>query len=274
MKNLKKLFAVIVVVAMLATFMVPAFAAAPSDIEGRDCEDAVTRLVALGIITGRPDGTFAPDDTISRAEFAAVVVRALGYDTAAGAARGQTRFTDVTAEHWASGYINLANSAGIVNGRPDGTFGPNDPVQFEEAITMIVRALGYEPKAKALGGYPNGYLSIAAEKDITKDVSAIAGMGATRGDVAVMIDASLDVPMMVQSTWGEFPEYEEDEDKTLLSKLGVDEIKSDEDAGVDAIVTAVPNSDSSLDEDEIEIDGDVYTVIGTCRFRQPPGYWK
>jgi len=216
MKNLKKLFAVIVVVAMLATLAVPAFAAVPSDVQGTEYENAVGRLVALGIITGRPDGSFAPDETITRAEFAAVVVRSLGYDTAAAAAKGQTKFSDVAADFWAAGYINLANSLGIINGRPDGTFGANDPVRFEEAITMIVRALGYEPKAKTLGGYPAGYLAIASQEDIDEDVNGATGMFAPRGLVAQLVNNSLEVPMMEQTGFGTETYFSVNDDKTLI----------------------------------------------------------
>jgi len=217
MKNLKKLFAVIVVIAILATFAIPAFAAVPSDVEGTEYETAVKRLVALGIITGRPDGSYAPDETITRAEFAAVVVRAYGYDSAAAAAKGQTRFSDVSADYWASGYINLANSLGIINGRPDGTFGPNDPVRYEEAMTMIVRALGYEPKARALGGYPSGYLAIGSQEDIDRGAEGAAGMFAPRGLVAIMVDNALEVDMMEQTNFGTETRYEVVPGKTLIS---------------------------------------------------------
>ena len=202
MRNLKKLLAVLTVVALMATLFVMPAAAAPSDVAGTAYESAVTRLNALGIITGREDGKFYPNDTITRAEFAAVVVRALGYGDAATAAKGQTKFSDVASDFWASGYVNLASSLGIIKGRPDGTFGANDKVLYEEAVTMIVRALGYEPAAVAKGGYPTGYLVIAAEEDVLDDAQGLTGTPASRGLVAQMTDNALEVALMIQTGYG------------------------------------------------------------------------
>jgi hypothetical protein len=73
-------------------------------------------------------------------------------------------------------------------------------------------------------------------------------MAANRGDIALMIDNALTVPMMVQKTWGQFPEYAEDPDQNLLKKLGVDEVK--------AVVTSIPRVNSKLDDNEIIIDAE------------------
>ena len=251
---MRKILSMVLVLSLVLGSFGFAFAA-PADVEGTDYEDAVTRLSALEILSGFPDGTFRPDETVTRAQFAKIMVTALGVGEAAKYAAGETKFADVAADHWAAGYINVASDMGIINGYGNGTFGPEDQVTYAQAVTMIVRGLGYEPKAQAMGGYPGGYLAVAAEKEITEDVNVVNTLAATRGDVALMVDASLDVPMMVQTTWGQYPEYEEDEDKTLLTdKLGVDELEVQ--------VTAVPNSDSNLDEDEIKLDGDTYTLIG------------
>ena len=125
---------------------------------------------------------------------------------------------------------------------------------------MIVAALGYTPKAEQMGGYPGGYLAIAAEKEISDGVTVINNMAANRGDIALMIDNALTVPMMVQKTWGQYPEYAEDEDQTLMKKLGVKEIE--------CRVVAIPRIDSKLDDNEIRIgeaedskDNGVYEVI-------------
>lgn len=243
-KVLVTLLALIFILGTVATgFAAPA---SFSDVDDQDVKDAVTRLSALDILSGYPDGTFKPENTITRAEFAKIIVTALGVGDAAEYARGVTKFSDVPATHWASGYINVASDMGIINGYGNGKFGPEDKVTYAQAITMIVRALGYEPKAKALGGYPGGYLAIAAEKDITENVTIVNSLAANRGDIAIMVDAALDVPMMVQKTWGQYPEYEEDPDKTLLSdKLNVDEIEGR------VIENAKLNED--LDKDEVKI---------------------
>lgn len=254
---MKKILALVLALTLaLGTFSFAA--AAPEDVVGTDYEDAVNKLVYLGIIAGFPDGTYRPAEPVTRAQFAKIIVTALGVGEAAQYAAGATKFADVPADHWATGFINVAVDLGIINGYPDGTFAPENSVTYAEAIKMIVAALGYTPKAEAMGGYPGGYLAIAAEKEISDGVTVVGSLAANRGDIALMIDNALTVPMMVQKTWGQFPEYEEDEDQNLLKKLGVKEIEGR--------VIAIPRVDSKLDDNELRLgeagsDNGVYEVI-------------
>lgn len=228
MRNLKRFLAVVVTIAMVAMFSISAFAAVPSDVKGTEFEAAATRLIALGILTGYPDGTFGPNDTITRAQFAAVVVRALGLEDSAKAATGQTKFADVGATYWAAGYINMATSLKVINGYPNGKFGPEDKVTYEQAVAMVMRALGYSPKAETLGGYPSGYLVVANDEDVTKGINGVAGTPAPRGLVAKLVDNALETPLMIQVGYGTEIKYvksgEEDTDEqTLLdTKLKLD----------------------------------------------------
>lgn len=265
MHNLKKVVAVIAVLAMVLGTMVTGFAATVtpakvgSDVAGTDYETAATELAALGIMTGYPDGTFKPGNQITRAEFATLVVRALGLESAAKLTTAKPAFSDVNADYqWAWGYITVATENGIIKGYPDGTFGPAKPVTYAEAVAMLVRALGYEPAVT--GTWPVGYLSKGSELGITDDVKVSADGYANRGDVAVMLDNALDIDMMEQTGYGTDISYEVKEGKTLLSdKLKVDEYE-------DYVVTATPKVDSSLDDDEIKMvdengkNEDTYTV--------------
>lgn len=244
---MKKTLALVLALTLaLGTFSLAA--AAPPDVEGTKFEDAVARLVNLGIISGFPDGTYKPGEAVTRAQFAKIIAAALGLGETAGFAAGETKFSDVAADHWASGYVNVAVDLGIIAGYPDGTFMPEKEVTYAEAIKMIVAALGYTPKANDLGGYPTGYLAIAAEEGITKGIAVSENGPANRGDIAIMVDNALTVPMMVQTTWGEIPQYAPDKDQTLMKKLGVEEIEGR--------VVAIPRVDSKLDENEIRIDGE------------------
>jgi hypothetical protein len=247
MKKARKLLITLLILTFVLSTVSVGFAATSfSDVKDTKVADAVTRLSALNILNGYPDGTFKPDNPITRAEFAKIVVNAVGVGKAAEYAKGVTQFKDVPADYWASGYIKVAADMKIVNGKGNGLFDPNANVTYAEAITMIVRALGYEPKAQALGGYPGGYLAIAAEKDITKDVNVVNTLAATRGDVAKMVNNSLEVKLMEQTGFGTNTIYEE-VDKTLLtSKLSVDELVG--------VVTAIPKTDNTLNEDEITLE--------------------
>ena len=206
MKNLKKVFALVVAFSMMLSCAV-AFAAYPDVTEDTQYASAIATLSALGIVGGDDQGNFNPESTITRAEFTKIVCEIQAMSGEGN--KGATAFTDVAADHWASGYINFATSMGIVNGMGDGTFVPEGPVTYEQAIKMLVVALGYDPMAKTMGGYPTGYLAVAQQKGVLKGVQAPASTDpAPRNLVAQMTYNALDVPMMVQTGFGNQVTYE------------------------------------------------------------------
>ena len=107
--------------------------------QGQWFNPAISTLSNAGIISGYPDGTFKPNGYITRAEFATIAVRffEVQYD-------GKDLFPDIST-HWAKDYINQAGSAGLVNGYPDGTFGPNKNITRAEAVTLVNRTLDRHP---------------------------------------------------------------------------------------------------------------------------------
>ena len=125
MKDLRKVLALVIAFTMMLGFGVSA-SVFPDVADDASYAEAVTTLNALGIMCGDDKGEFRPDATITRAEAAAVVIRAKGLEEASNGAKGATAFSDVAADHWATGYINLASQSGIVNGFTDGTFRPEE----------------------------------------------------------------------------------------------------------------------------------------------------
>ncbi len=180
-----------------------------------DCrEDAAKRerkkkkadkIKEYGVFKGDPDGSLREADSITRAEFAAVICRILGID--ADDIDDVDEFDDVGDWHWAKGYINAARKAGIIEGKGSNRFDPEGKISNEEAIKMIVAAMGYAPKAEQLGGYPHGYVSTANQLGVTTDLTVENAAEAVRGDIIEMIYNSLDIPMMLQSAFGENAEY-------------------------------------------------------------------
>ena len=217
MKNLKKIAALVIVLAMALSTV--AFGAVYSDVAAdASYNEAVEVMSALGLLKGYEDGTFGPDKTITRAEFAAVIVRALGMEDAAAGAAVNTIFTDVTASHWGSGYVQVANQQGIIAGYGDGTFGPDDEVTYEQAVKMIVCALGYDKMFENVANaYPAGYISQANKLGITVGAIGRIGDKASRAIVARLVYNALDVELMEQTTFGT-DNYWSDVDDTLLSK--------------------------------------------------------
>lgn len=204
MKNLKKVIALVAVFALVFT-TVTAFASSFVDVEdSANYTEAVEALNKLGIITGdtneNGEATYRPDDSVTRAEMAALVSRIQGFNASSQAA---TPFADVPTTHWASGYIAAAAQTGIVNGYGDGNFGPEDPVLYEQVIKMVMVTLGYEPFAAANGGYPTGYTIAASRYDVTKDVTGgVAGQPAPRATIAQILYNAIDTPLMQQYYYG------------------------------------------------------------------------
>jgi hypothetical protein len=215
---MKKLLALMLSVAMVLTMGTSVMAY--SDVEeGTYVSEAVTVLSNLDILNGYEDGTFKPEATITRAEMAKIVCETLGYY---GMGSDKTPFDDVEPKHWAAGYINTAAGLGIINGYGNGKFGPEDTVTYEQAVKMVVCALGYEPMATSKGGWPKGYTSVAAQIGLTKGMSSSA-----RGDIAILIYNALTTPVMEQTSYGSDDRYEvldgagNKEYKTILTKRDI-----------------------------------------------------
>ncbi|MBR5155835.1 MAG: S-layer homology domain-containing protein [Clostridia bacterium] len=186
------------------------------DIADTKYAEAARILGALGIMVGDAEtGNFRPNDNILRSEMAKVSVYSVGLEEVAKSAVHKTRFPDVVSNHWANGPINVADQQGMVIGDDVGTFRPDDPVLFQEAVTIMVRALGYEPRAATVGGYPTGYMVVASENQMLKGITATAAAPATRGDIAQLVFNSLTVNLMEQTGFGANASYEV-VDKTLL----------------------------------------------------------
>lgn len=189
MKSIKKSLTLLLAAALILTVFTTVTAKTFPDVdESADYAEAASMLGDLGIFEGDQNGNFNPDATITRAEFAKVLSVTQGAEVTS---QTETEFSDVPKEHWASGYIAAATGQGIINGYGDGNFGPDDPVLFEQAVKMIVAAAGFNDEAMAIGGYPHGYIMVAADRGIVKDITAKVDDSALRKTVALLLANSL-----------------------------------------------------------------------------------
>ncbi|MGG1553618.1 InlB B-repeat-containing protein [Paenibacillus ferrarius] len=108
------------------------------DVESHWAKDAVNDLGARMVVGGVDEHHFHPDASITRSEFTAILVRALGLADSMSASR---TFTDVNEDAWYNGSVAAALSYGLIEGDADGTFHPDRTITREEAITMIYRAM-------------------------------------------------------------------------------------------------------------------------------------
>ena len=199
---MKKVLSIVLSIAMVICLM-PAMAfagtatasqaaAAYNDTEGTACEGAVNVLSALGVVSGYEDGSYKPEQVVTRAEMAKLIITALGVDDYAKATVSQ--FTDMSGASWAIPYVEYAANLGIVNGYGGGLFGPSDTVTYEQALTMVVRALGYTDEAKEMNGtWPAIYVQKASALGLLEDVENGGTIGANRGDVAIILYNALEV---------------------------------------------------------------------------------
>lgn len=144
------------------------------DIANHWAKAQIERAAGLGIVTGYPDGTFRPNGLVTRAEFAAMLIRALGMTTDASDAPDFR--DDIPA--WARPVVAKAAEAGLVAGYEDGTFRPGNRIMRAEMTVMIIRALGREPA-------PDGRTSFADRERIPAwahpSVAEAVKLGLVRG---------------------------------------------------------------------------------------------
>ena len=178
---------------VIGTYILPVYADTIfTDVDSSHyCYDAVMKLKNTGIINGYEDGTFKPNNFVSRAEMATLMCLMCKSETPKTAS---IPFKDVSESHWASKYISSASEKNIISGSGNGLFRPDDNVTFEEAVKMVVMATD---KGKHITPYKSGwskaYLEIAEHTGITREVKGQKGENATRADVAVMIDNALTI---------------------------------------------------------------------------------
>ncbi|GGG84323.1 hypothetical protein GCM10010918_47680 [Paenibacillus radicis (ex Gao et al. 2016)] len=214
----KSLLAFVLAFSLVLSVAVPAFAATPSDAVGKKEQSAIEELVALGIINGYADGSFKPDNNITRAELAKIVVSATGGASAAALMQNvKPQFKDVKVNEWYTGFINVAATKGYIFGDAGtGKFRPNDNIKFEEVVAIIIRALGYNDK-NLLGSWPYNVLVKAEDIELFKNVDIKPGTLATRAVVAQVTSNGLSQPLV---KWDAEKQYYVAAGGILISKLG------------------------------------------------------
>ncbi len=190
---MKRTISVLLSLALLFT-LAPA-AGAFSDIQDLETAQEVAVLRMMGVIDGISEERFAPEATLTRAQFCKMAVIFKGDGEQEPLYRGRTIFPDVRSTHWARGYINLAVSTTIgagedgkggvrlIRGMGDGTFQPDRSVSYAEALAILLRLLGYTD-ADAGMNWPAGYLSLAAKTGLSEGLSLAAGQPLTRAQAA------------------------------------------------------------------------------------------
>lgn len=145
------------------------------------------------------------NEEISRAEFARLTVRLTNREQFAYAMGTTDAFSDVVQSHWANIYIGLLRSLKIISGDGSTCFYPERAITYNEALKILVGALGYDLYAQSEGGYPFGYNAVAMRLGMTKGVEC--GDVLTYEDAMQMFYNCLDIGYMEQQTTTGNEEY-------------------------------------------------------------------
>lgn len=254
MKNSKRLLAMILSFVMIVSMAQVVLGAEGqskfSDVSNDEIySSSVATLNLMGVINGYEDGTFKPEQNVTRAEFTAMLMRTLGYGSEGSKSAEGLPFTDIddndSSINWSIPNINTAYSMGIINGYEDNTFRPNANVAYEEAIKMIVCTLGYGANADvSLNPWYTDYILAANQITLTKTASKLGAeqTPASRACIAQLLYDALDIKLI---------ENGKKTDKTILSDyLGY--IKN---TGIISSngVTSLTSTDVNLRDDEIQI---------------------
>lgn len=167
------------------------------DIQDPKVAEAAEFLRLLGVVDGTGENAFTPDRVLTRAEFCKMAVELMGNGDKVAAQINRTVFLDVPSTHWARGYINVATQAstdgentvpGIIRGDATGRFHPDDQITCAEAVTILMRVLGYSDGAVGFGAnWYDGYMSTAASVELTEGLSLQPTATMTRGETARLL---------------------------------------------------------------------------------------
>ena len=190
----KRLLTVLLAMTVVCTyFTIPAAASETDEITEsnntyyRGYEQILPLLTELKIMNGDPNGDLRLGDTVTRAEFTKIAVAASDYRNNVASQLSISPFYDVPYTNWSAPYVRVGVTNGLVSGYPDASFRPDNPVTFEEAVTIMLRVLGYSDSDFGVA-WPSGQIGMADNLDMTDNISNIQiGSEMTRGDVAVLV---------------------------------------------------------------------------------------
>ena len=203
---MKKLLAMVLALVMTLSLAVSASAVKADEKINEDYAEAVAVLNGMGVFKGYEDGSFKPENKITRAEVATIIYRIYTQDLAkndkSGLYASYNKFSDMTGAGWAAGYIGYCANAEFVKGYPDGTFKPSGKVTGYEVLTMILRAIGYDKNNEFTGAdWALNVAKYAEQAGVLKNVKGVdLNAPATRELVAELLFRAIAKAPMVTYT--------------------------------------------------------------------------
>lgn len=193
MKISSKIAAVALTLALLLGSVTTAFAnplpSYPSDVMNTPLLVPVKYLMDRKVLSGYPDGTFKPENPITRAEIAVAIAKMTNRTGDLEAMAKKELFTDLAGYGWAAGHINALVDVGILKGKTATTYAPGSNISYAELITILVRTnSSAASELEAQGNWPNNYIQYVQLYNLLGDVTvADWNASATRGDTAKLM---------------------------------------------------------------------------------------
>lgn len=207
MNNLKRIFAILAAIIMTFAYIV----SAEGEYTVKNTEE-IDFLSALGFAdTEKTDFS----QNMTRGEFAQIYTKILNKGliyTGEGKA-----FADMNEKNEYFSAVSFMSQMGYMNGHSDGTFRPNGNISYDEAVSVIVKILGYGVKANAKGGYPAGYKITANELKLLNGFNASDASALTIDEAFKLIYNSLFIALSEQTEFGKKVSYSSDKGNTLLN---------------------------------------------------------
>lgn len=181
---------------ILASIITLSLCTAPALASYTDCTDtAVTSLSDLRILSGYEDGSFKPENCLTRAEFAKMISTANGGISDEDVPT-EIEFSDVGTDHWAKNYILHCDVLKAINGYEDGTFKPNDYVSYAEAVKICLCIAGYNNLVEKTGSvWYEPWLEAALEYKLIDKKDSDPDKKISRLEAAGLIYSTLDLPL-------------------------------------------------------------------------------
>ena len=203
-------------------------------------QDVLGLLSELKIMNGDPDGNFRLDDFVTRAEFTKLAVASSDYRNSVASNLAISPFYDVPYSNWSAPYVRVGVTNNLVSGYPDASFKPDDIVTFEEAVTIMLRVLGYSDSDFGVA-WPSGQIGMADSLDMTDNLTDISiGSSMTRKDVSTLVYNTLRTK-------------KKDSSSKLISIFDVAFVE-------DVTLISTSKEDSSIPGDEVFTDNGTYKI--------------
>lgn len=172
---------------LIAVLLITGSAVPSSAASSTSAADSATVILAsMGIISADSNGDYGLEKTVTRSEFAKMLVMASSYKDLVDTASKSSPYKDVASGHWAAPYIKIAVSNSLMTGYSDGTFRPDSTITLEQGVNSVLKLLGYTT-SDFTGAFPTAQMNVYYSNGLSKNISGGVGTLMTKGIAANLI---------------------------------------------------------------------------------------